>query len=90
MSQPLLVIGAVFVLFVLVNLLVRHGRFRRQARLSCPVKQEQADLQIVQKINATWGDYETVDVSRCNLLDDPDHVTCEKGCIGEAKTATAT
>jgi hypothetical protein len=70
------VLPAVTVAFLALYFVMRNERVRRV--LTCPVKHEVAEVELVQRYQEPE---KPVRVTRCSLLADPTRVDCGQDCI---------
>ena len=70
------VLPAVTAAFLVLYFVMRNERVRRL--LSCPVKHETAEVELVQRYQKPD---QPVRVTRCSLLEDPTKVDCGQACI---------
>jgi hypothetical protein len=70
------VLPAVTVAFLALYFVMRNERVRRV--LTCPVKHEVAEVELVQRYQKPE---KPVRVTRCSLLADPSKVDCGQDCI---------
>lgn len=70
------VLPAVTAAFLVLFFVMRNERVRRV--LACPIKHEDAEVELVQRYQKPD---KPVRVTRCSLLDDPTRVDCGQACI---------